>query len=88
MGFKRCRQVGAPFFKIRCNSLGISDDNGRLEQKYKEERDAKEKEKPTFAPRQYTKKKPNEGKYMDRAEMRRQGIDDEYKPVSLQFPGV
>jgi hypothetical protein len=39
-----------------------------------------EVEKPIFAPRQHVKK---EGKYMDRAERRRQGMDDEYKPVCL-----
>ncbi|ORX38958.1 hypothetical protein BD324DRAFT_300137 [Kockovaella imperatae] len=37
-------------------------------------------EKPSFAPRAQQKKQSQE-KYKDRAEMRRQGMDDEYKPV-------
>ncbi|KAK1922380.1 hypothetical protein DB88DRAFT_511908 [Papiliotrema laurentii] len=34
-----------------------------------------------FAPRSQKKKDPTAGKYVDRAELRRQGKEDEYKPV-------
>ena len=40
---------------------------------------------PAFKPRQQGKKPGTSGgKYQDRAEMRRRGIDDEYKPVSRE----
>ncbi|KAK8843475.1 hypothetical protein IAR55_007134 [Kwoniella newhampshirensis] len=45
-----------------------------------EKKDDKAKEKPAFAPRQQ-QKKPVDDRYKDRAEMRRKGLDDEYKPV-------
>lgn len=38
-----------------------------------------------MAPR-HVRRKPEDGKYKDRAEMRRQGKDDEFKEVSCRYP--
>lgn len=40
-----------------------------------------------MAPRHVQKKQSGEGQYKDRAALRRQGKDDEYKDVSLHRPG-
>lgn len=49
--------------------------------RYKPKDETSKEETPAFVPRIQIKR-PLDGKYKDRAEMRRAGVDDEYKPVS------
>ena len=49
--------------------------------RYKAKGDTPKEETPAFLPRMQNKR-PLDGKYKDRAEMRRAGVNDEYKPVS------
>ena len=46
-----------------------------------EKKDEPQHDGPAFAPRAHQKKSQVQDKYKDRAEMRRQGVEDEYKPV-------
>ncbi|KAK4686288.1 hypothetical protein P7C73_g3835, partial [Tremellales sp. Uapishka_1] len=68
------RTLGAPAPK-RGWGLKVKDGYDKHPKKDKEEK--KDGDAPKFQPRNTVKK----GKYQDRAEMRRQGVEDEYKPV-------